>query len=589
MKTRTPRPLQAWILTLIAVMVCLTLTGAIRDVAKYWQDYAAALEAERLNALVNDLLQAGQNLAFERGRTNVLLHAAERANSNDLAFVAARRAAVAERLEPLFGLRAAEKIEASALGAQAAYVAKQYRELADLRKEVDQGFAQTFAERSSGLADRWYAKVTELIDDLGDLAIADSLENRSFPAGFRDDSRMKILAYQLRNVLGQEASLIASVVTSGAGATLAELEHAAGLRGEGNALWEALRREVASNGSDAIKRALNHVERSFFGEFRPLQDAALARLRLGDLAPLSSKQLTTASVPALDSIGNLLSALTQESDAVVQALVRRERQDFILSTLLAAFVFAIGCWTLWITAYRLLKPMREIGTQLRRLASGDLTSAILPVGKNDEMTSVYDAILAFRDNLAKRKELENILIAQSNRDGLTSLANRRCLDVALQSEWQRAERAGTPLAFVMFDVDHFKDFNDRYGHLAGDDCLKNIAETLQSRARRPGDLAARYGGEEFAAVLPGLGPTEAERWAEETRAEIAALGIPHFSSPTGGVTISAGVVSVIPDRNLSVLEVIRLADEALYRAKAWGRNRVVLGGEGAFGSDGARV
>jgi diguanylate cyclase (GGDEF)-like protein len=129
----------------------------------------------------------------------------------------------------------------------------------------------------------------------------------------------------------------------------------------------------------------------------------------------------------------------------------------------------------------------------------------------------------------------------------------------------------------MFDVDFFKKYNDRYGHLAGDECLRKVAEAFRSRLRRPGDLAARYGGEEFVVVLPGLDLAQCGEWAESARKAIYDLALPHDDHPEGRLTVSAGAVSIIPARDESILELIRLADECLYRAKAAGRNRIVLG------------
>lgn len=165
-------------------------------------------------------------------------------------------------------------------------------------------------------------------------------------------------------------------------------------------------------------------------------------------------------------------------------------------------------------------------------------------------------------------------------DGLTQIANRRSLDATLATEWQRALRKREPLGLVMIDVDHFKLFNDTYGHQAGDDCLRGVAGALKDFARRPGDVAARYGGEEFVLVLTGAAPAQARLVAERVRDRIQALAIPHQRSSHGSVTASFGVASMVPGRQHSGPEVLLLAaDQALYRAKEGGRNRVVVSGE----------
>jgi diguanylate cyclase (GGDEF)-like protein len=165
-------------------------------------------------------------------------------------------------------------------------------------------------------------------------------------------------------------------------------------------------------------------------------------------------------------------------------------------------------------------------------------------------------------------------------DGLTQIANRRSLDLNLSTEWQRAMRKQEPIGLIMIDVDHFKLFNDTYGHQAGDSCLRGVAGALKDFARRPGDLAARYGGEEFVLVLTNANAHQTRVVAERLRDSIMALAIPHQRSSHGNVTASFGVASIIPNSNYSGPEVLLLAaDQALYRAKDTGRNRVNVDGE----------
>jgi diguanylate cyclase (GGDEF)-like protein len=167
------------------------------------------------------------------------------------------------------------------------------------------------------------------------------------------------------------------------------------------------------------------------------------------------------------------------------------------------------------------------------------------------------------------------LQALANRDGLTGLANRRCFDARLADEFQRAVREVLPLSLVLIDVDGFKKYNDRYGHPDGDDCLRRIAGAVAGVLRRTGDLAARYGGEEFAVLLPATDMRGAVRIAEQIRAAVAALGIPHRGSAHGLVTVSAGVGSECPGvEDTTPDDLIRGADRALYAAKLAGRNRV---------------
>jgi diguanylate cyclase (GGDEF)-like protein len=162
----------------------------------------------------------------------------------------------------------------------------------------------------------------------------------------------------------------------------------------------------------------------------------------------------------------------------------------------------------------------------------------------------------------------------SSIDGLTGIANRRQLDQTLEVEWRRAFRNGAVISIVLFDIDHFKRFNDAYGHQSGDECLREVATTLNEQAQRAGDLVARYGGEEFLAVLPDVDLAGALHYAEQARAAIERLAVVHTGSPSGVVTISAGVAAAEARHGGSPRELIARADRALYRAKDRGRNRV---------------
>jgi len=187
-------------------------------------------------------------------------------------------------------------------------------------------------------------------------------------------------------------------------------------------------------------------------------------------------------------------------------------------------------------------------------------------------------ILVIRD-ISDRKRLEHELGELARKDGLTGLANRRSFDEMLERTWRRTLREGGEMALLLLDIDHFKRFNDSYGHQSGDDCLRTVAAAVDNFGRRPDDLACRYGGEEFAVILGGLGPNTAIAIAEEIRAAVAGLGVPHEASPDGVVTVSIGVAAAVARVGGSIRmpeSLLQAADHALYKAKTGGRNRVEL-------------
>jgi diguanylate cyclase (GGDEF)-like protein len=180
-----------------------------------------------------------------------------------------------------------------------------------------------------------------------------------------------------------------------------------------------------------------------------------------------------------------------------------------------------------------------------------------------------------------RRELEdkNRLLARlSALDTLTGIANRRRFDDVLRQEWRRATRDARPISIVFCDIDHFKRFNDTYGHQAGDECLMRVAQAMDEAVSRPGDLVARYGGEEFVALLVDTDAEGARILAERMRSRVEALAIEHRAADSGQLTVSLGVATITARPEIRPEDVVDLADRALYAAKQAGRNRVVCAG-----------
>lgn len=196
-----------------------------------------------------------------------------------------------------------------------------------------------------------------------------------------------------------------------------------------------------------------------------------------------------------------------------------------------------------------------------------------------------DSLVGFMFDISERKETEQKLIALqkelealSFKDGLTGVANRRMFDSILDLEWTRARRNSQPLSLILIDIDYFKQYNDHYGHIQGDDCLKRVGQVLNSAATRARDIVARFGGEEFALVLPETDALAASKVAERCRSLIFKEQIPHAASPVSQVlTVSLGVGTLIPAHADQPLAFVEAVDRQLYQAKQNGRNRVASG------------
>jgi len=208
---------------------------------------------------------------------------------------------------------------------------------------------------------------------------------------------------------------------------------------------------------------------------------------------------------------------------------------------------------------------------------------VVHVVRNDD--GEVDSLVGFVFDISERKKTEQKLMALqkeleefSFKDGLTGVANRRMFDSIMEVEWTNARRNNQPLSLIMIDIDYFKQYNDRYGHIQGDDCLKHVGQTLGSAATRARDLFARFGGEEFALVLPETDAASAKKLAERCRKLIFKEQIPHEKSPVSQIlTVSLGVGTIVPTHKDQPLTFIEAVDRQLYQAKQNGRNCVAAG------------
>jgi diguanylate cyclase (GGDEF)-like protein len=199
----------------------------------------------------------------------------------------------------------------------------------------------------------------------------------------------------------------------------------------------------------------------------------------------------------------------------------------------------------------------------------------------DPVTGAPTGILNMVRDITERKQAEQKLQEAYRAvetlaitDALTGLANRRQFDQCLTTEWRRGLRDRNPLAMLLIDVDLFKSYNDTYGHVRGDSCLKQIAEAALDAAARPGDLVARFGGEEFAVILPNTDSEGALQVANEICDGLRRRSLEHSTNPLGILTISVGCAAMVPSLGQHAIHLIELADEALYTAKRNGRSQV---------------
>jgi len=281
--------------------------------------------------------------------------------------------------------------------------------------------------------------------------------------------------------------------------------------------------------------------------------------------------------------------------SVPRAFLLGEMWTFIAYLcLLALVLLAVGIVISWIIGDRISRSIYALIEPASALGAGEPVA--IPRQAIQEVDDVARALAAASDLIRQRTEerdrardkereaerLWHLAVDASLKDALTGVANRRYFNELMVKEWRRSERERSWISFIMADVDHFKAFNDRYGHQAGDDCLSAVAVALSQGLGRPTDVLARYGGEEFVAILPGVNLHGAKIVAQRMLDHVRGLAIPHEGSSTAPyVTISLGVASCIPEPKSSPESLINEADAFLYTAKAKGRN-AACSNEGVF-------
>jgi len=199
------------------------------------------------------------------------------------------------------------------------------------------------------------------------------------------------------------------------------------------------------------------------------------------------------------------------------------------------------------------------------------------LGGIDYITKPFDPKLvrARVESQLRLKRKTDLLEKLSSIDGLTEIPNRRRFDETIRNEWARTRRAQSNISLVLVDIDFFKQYNDHYGHAAGDKCLQKVAKTLNNSVRRPADFVARYGGEEFVAILPEIDHEDAFSMANQLKENISNLALPHEASKISDyVTISLGLATTIPQQDQGHEQLLEMADKYLYEAKSSGRNQV---------------
>ena len=383
---------------------------AVRQCRDAWDRYADAKAVIATNATVDSLLDAAQNLAFERGRAILVLRGPNPIEGDDRAFIAARRAASVAILDDALS-RAAPGLEH-----QAGEVRSGYQRVIALRPEVDTALGLPQVARDPTLGTRWFLATSGLLRDMAGLASALAARHDRLTPDFSILSRVKGLAFDFRDVVGVESTRIAIGMGAGAYLTSDVWMEIMRLRGQSVAHWAALRREVALSDNPVLRGALEGVTAEFFGRFRPLEDQVIAATLAGRAYPLSAKAFTQASVPALDSIVALVKAATAETTLYAQANMERAGRAVVFHLASGLLAIALGMATVLVIVGRLLGPLDRIRAHLASLAAGEVVpEPSFAPDRGDEIGRMQRAVTALQDSLIERRRVEVELRSTSTR------------------------------------------------------------------------------------------------------------------------------------------------------------------------------
>lgn len=283
---------------------------------------------------------------------------------------------------------------------------------------------------------------------------------------------------------------------------------------------------------------------------------------------------TFASVRVPDTSARLIVSIDED---MLLGTVDHDIRSAYFQLALVGLLVLLGAW--YMSERLIIRPIRVLTNTTARFGAGDFSARSSRKGLPPEFMPLAQAFNRMASQLAEReRELMNSndrLAVLASLDALSGLANRRGFDSRLGFEWMKAAQADGTVALAMLDIDHFKLFNDTYGHPEGDAALAKVGEVIGAVAEEIGGFAARYGGEEFSLLLPGANPAQAAQMGEMIRSAIEALNIPHKASVHGHVTVSVGIAVLTPSDDEEPRMLVEAADAGLYAAKRRGRNTVV--------------
>jgi diguanylate cyclase (GGDEF)-like protein len=547
-----------------------------------WRTANATAKGLASMRLANKALVAAEKVSFERGPANGLLGDGDRRDPAKAARLAKARAVSDAAMSDLDAAVGAARQTPDVRRARDAIVRAQ-AQLRAGRFAIDRVSALARARREPALVMGAVHAMFDIVPVVMDVAALLSRDAENVNPRLTDALVAARFAAELREYAGRLGSQFTAALTTGKPLARDEQESAWEVRGRVNELRDLISSRLLSPSTDPRILAANRLmQTTYFGDDLAFVSSVERASDMHRPYRLDTAQFAARYVPAMGNIVALRDILIAVSVEDAEARHAASLRSLIAISIVGLAALATVCGVLIVMRRRVIRPLERTAQVITDIARGELQTIVPIDGRRDEIGAVLGAVETLRRTSLEKASLEterqrliDELRLSSTTDYLTGLMNRRAFAESSESQLASAHRHSWPLSLIIFDIDHFKNVNDRYGHDAGDVVLAALA-SLAKAEFRVGDIVCRYGGEEFAVLAPHCGSEDAALLTERVRSAIAAMPIPLPAGSSIWVTASFGVVVAPAGVNAGLDTLVRTADEALYRAKHDGRNRVAI-------------
>ncbi len=550
--------LSGFILLTSAILVFLSAISLIDALANSRKSDRIA----EISQCSEQLFATIEALSFERGRTNVVLSAETVISESNKNFIDVRRRQVDGYLTA--GMNQLSSIDQKL----ADDLQQDYEKHLKLRSKADTESFQVLSKRDAAFREEWFRQSTKFIFNIKNaLEILGKKERGLGLFDFYHHFQLDCVEFRLFS--GYSASVLSAAINKTGSMNPAETLDFLESRSKADYLWSCIESDVLDFRNADLLEKKDRVFHEYYRVYRPFQDVILAQTLAGPVTKADGEHLVALSVPAFDSIFELIRAVNIDARKNVAAMKNNAATQFRIALFEFFLILVFVVFTLIYFKVMLFAPLNRIVTALKCTVTGHSFYELEKDEKrDDEIGLLTQGVKMLQISMQEERRLRELNETLAITDRLTGLFNRQLLEQKIDQAMAQADRYAEPLSIILFDLDHFKKVNDTYGHPIGDEVLKQTAQTVMNIIRSA-DLFVRFGGEEFLILMPQTNADGATIAAEKAR-----VAIENACHPLAGqVTASFGVAE--KKRAEAFADWYQRADEALYLAKNSGRNRVV--------------